>query len=82
MQLELPDKDIFRQKGEFFNEIPQTLTEPRLANFRSTIFKIAPLDAEIFIPSLLGAALEYSRWWSALTSSHEGLMAFSSVFLV
>ena len=27
MQIELPDADIYRQKGEFFNEIPQTLTE-------------------------------------------------------
>ena len=53
MQLELPDADIFRQKGEFFNEIPQTLTESRYANFRSTTFKIAALDAEIFILSLL-----------------------------
>ena len=53
MQLELPDADIFRQKGEFFNEIPQTLTEPRLANFKPTTFQTAPLDAEIFTLSLL-----------------------------
>ena len=53
MQLELPDADIFRQKGEFFTKIPQTLTELRLANFRPTTFKTAPLYAEIFILSLI-----------------------------
>ena len=57
----------FLGKKRIFAQITQTMTEPCLANFRPTTFKTAPLDVEIFILSLLQTALEYSRWWCALT---------------